>query len=155
MILTKWSKLTTQIIGQSGIKYLLVRFSKNSSHLCGIPDENAKSEPHQLEKLIHPKKRILFFFFFDLFRAVPTAYGSSQGRGPIGATADSPCRSHSNARSKPRVWHTPQPKATLDPQPTEQGQGIEPATSRFLVGFISAAPWRELQILQNFNTWWI
>ena len=31
-----------------------------------------------------------------------------------------------------------------DPYPTEWEPGIEPATSRFLVGFVSAAPWREL-----------
>ena len=28
-----------------------------------------------------------FFFFFWLFRAAPASYGSSQARGPIGATA--------------------------------------------------------------------
>ena len=31
-----------------------------------------------------------------------------------------------------------------DPQPSGQGQGIEPATSRSLVGFVSAAPQQEL-----------
>ena len=43
-------------------------------------------------------------FFFggggSLFRAEPMAYGSSQVRGQIGATAASLCHSHSNAGSK-------------------------------------------------------
>ena len=43
-----------------------------------------------------------------------TAYGSSQARGRMGATAASIYHSHGNARSKPRLWPTPQLKATLD-----------------------------------------
>ena len=35
-------------------------------------------------------------FFFSLFRAAPTAYGSSQARGPIGATAACLQHSHKN-----------------------------------------------------------
>ena len=42
-----------------------------------------------------------------LFRAAPTAYGGSQARGLIGATA--------NARFKPCLLPTPQLTATLDP----------------------------------------
>ena len=38
-----------------------------------------------------------------LFRATPTAYGRSQARGEIGATAVSLHHSHSNTRSKPRL----------------------------------------------------
>ena len=40
-----------------------------------------------------------FFFFFLLFRAAPTAYGSSQARGRIRAVAVSLHHSHSNAGS--------------------------------------------------------
>ena len=36
------------------------------------------------------------FFFFCLFRAAPTAYGSSQARGGIGAGAAGLCHSHSH-----------------------------------------------------------
>ena len=43
------------------------------------------------------------------------AYGSSQARGQIQATAASLRHSHSNARSDPSVRPTPQLKATLDP----------------------------------------
>ena len=80
--------------------------------------------------------------------ATPMAYGGSQARGRIIATAAGLYHSHSNAGSKLCLWPTPQVMAMLDPQPTEQGQelrpGIEPATSRFLVGFVSTEPWQEL-----------
>ena len=48
---------------------------------------------------------VFFFlsFFFLLFRAEPVAYGGSQARGLIGATAASLCHSHSNARSEPHL----------------------------------------------------
>ena len=39
------------------------------------------------------------FFFFCLFRAAPSAYGSSQARGQIRAITASLHHSHSNARS--------------------------------------------------------
>ena len=47
-------------------------------------------------------------FFFLLFRAAPAAYGSSQGRGPIGATAASLRHSNSNAGSELCLRTTPQ-----------------------------------------------
>ena len=64
-----------------------------------------------------------FFLAICLFRAAARAYGGSQARGLIGATAAGLCQSHSNARSEPRLPPTPQLTAVLDPQPTEQGQG--------------------------------
>ena len=49
---------------------------------------------------------------FCLFRAAPAAYESSQVSSPIGAAAaslrHSHCHSHRNARSEPRLGHTPQ-----------------------------------------------
>ena len=60
---------------------------------------------------------ILFLFFilsFCLFRATPVAYGGSQTRGLIGATAAGLHHRHSNARSEPRLWATPQLMATPD-----------------------------------------
>ena len=56
---------------------------------------------------------ILFLFF--LFRAIPVAYGNSQARGRIGATAAGLRHSHSNARSElhlqpiPRLMAMPYP----------------------------------------------
>ena len=41
-----------------------------------------------------------------LFKAAPVTYGSSQGRGQIGAAAVSIQNSHCNAGPKPRLWPT-------------------------------------------------
>ena len=51
----------------------------------------------------------------SLFRAAPTAYGGSQARGLIRATAASLHNSHSNAGSEPHLGPTPQLTAPLDP----------------------------------------
>ena len=67
-----------------------------------------------------------FYFYFLLFRAAPMAYGVSQARGCIGATAAGLHHSHSNAGSNPHLWPIPQLTATLDPWPTERGQGSNP-----------------------------
>ena len=45
------------------------------------------------------KLGVFFFFAFLLFRATPMAYGGSQARDLIGATAAGLYHSHSNARS--------------------------------------------------------
>ena len=58
---------------------------------------------------------VLFWFFFLLFRATPVAYGGSQARCRIEATAAGLHHSHSNARSGPRLQTIPQFKATPDP----------------------------------------
>ena len=42
---------------------------------------------------------VIFYTFVLLFRAVPEAYGGSQARGLIGATAAGLHHSHSNAGS--------------------------------------------------------
>ena len=64
------------------------------------------------------------FLFLLFFRATPAAYGGSQARGRIGATAASLHHSHSNTRSKPCLWFTQKLTATQDPQPTERGLGF-------------------------------
>ena len=73
---------------------------------------------------------ILFYFLcvcvFAFSRAAPAAYGGSQASGLIGAVAAGPCQSHSNTGSEPRLQPAPQLMATLDPQPTEQGQESNP-----------------------------
>ena len=55
----------------------------------------------------------VLFVCFCIFRAAPTACGSSQARGGIRAAAAS--HSHSNARSQPRLRPTAQLKAIPDP----------------------------------------
>ena len=67
-----------------------------------------------------------FFFPPLLFRATPTAFGSLQARGQIGALAANPHHSHSNDRSELSLRPTQQLTMTLDPKPTEQGQGLNP-----------------------------
>ena len=47
------------------------------------------------------------------------AHRGSQARGLNRAIAAGLRQSHSNARSQPRLRHTPQPTAMLDPEPTE------------------------------------
>ena len=76
----------------------------------------------------------LFFFVFCLFGAIPLTYGGSQARGLIRATAAGLHHSHSNARSLTHwAW-----------------SGIKPATSWFLVGFVSTAPrWGTPGVLLN------
>ena len=59
--------------------------------------------------------KVVFFFFFLLIRVAPAAYGGSQARGPIGATATGLHHSHSNTRSELCLPPTPQLTATLDP----------------------------------------
>ena len=94
-----------------------------------------------------------FFFFFCLFAiswATSTAYGGSQARGRIRAVASSLCHC---------LWPMPQPQqhqiwATSMTYTTAHSNagsltlwmrpGIEPASSRRPVRFVSAEPWREL-----------
>ena len=66
------------------------------------------------------------FCFVFLFRAAPAAYGSSQAKGRIRAAADGLHHSHSYARSEPHLQNMLQLAATLDPEPTDQGQGSNP-----------------------------
>ena len=47
-----------------------------------------------------------FIFCFLLFRAAPVAYGVSQARGQIGATAAGLHHSHSNTGSEPHLRPT-------------------------------------------------
>ena len=57
----------------------------------------------------------LGFVCVCLFRAAPMAHGGSQARGQIRAVAASLRQSHSNARSEPPLWPTPQLVAILHP----------------------------------------
>ena len=61
----------------------------------------------------HWDKNGLFCVY--LFRAAPEAYGSSQARSRIGATASGLRHSHSKAGSKPPLRPTPQLMVTQEP----------------------------------------
>ena len=52
------------------------------------------------------------------------AYAGSQAWDQIGAAAASLHHSHSNMGSEPRLQPVPRLTATLDPEPTDRGQGL-------------------------------
>ena len=56
---------------------------------------------------------IIIIIIISLFRATPAAYGGSQARVLIRAVAAG--LHHSNARSEPHLWPTPQFMAMPDP----------------------------------------
>ena len=66
-------------------------------------------------KTLFPLLFIYFPFIFCFFRAAPVAYGGSQARSRIGATAASLYHSHSNKGSELCLRPTPQIMATPDP----------------------------------------
>ena len=84
----------------------------------------------------------LLFLVFCLFWATLEAYGGSQARGRIRAMAAGLCQSHSNARSATYIIaHGNAGSLTHRVRP-----GIEPTTSWFLVGLVSAVPQWELHL---------
>ena len=66
----------------------------------------------------------LFIYLICLYRAVPTAYGGSLARVLMAATAAGLHHSHSGLRSEPHLQLTPELMAMTNPQPSEQGQGL-------------------------------
>ena len=58
---------------------------------------------------------VFLFVCFCLFMATPAAYGGSQARDLIRATAAGLHHSHNNAGSEPRLQTTPQLTAKPDP----------------------------------------
>ena len=55
------------------------------------------------------------FYYYYFLMATPSAYGSCQARGGIGAAGAGLHHSHSNARSEPRLQPTRQVASTPDP----------------------------------------
>ena len=93
----------------------------------------------------------LFVFIYLLF-APPAAYGGSQARGQIGASAANLCHSHSSARSELCLRPAPQLTATPVPQPTDWGQGSNPHPHGSRWGLLSAEPRQErLRFVLFFN----
>ena len=68
----------------------------------------------------------MYLIIVLLFRAAPETYGGFQARGQIGATTAGLRHSHSNARSEPHLWPTPQLMATPNLWRTKRGQGLNP-----------------------------
>ena len=80
------------------------------------------------------------------FRAAPAAYGSSQVRGRIRATALGLHHSHSNTRSEPHLGPYTAAHGNARSLTHWAKPGTEPESSWILVGFISAAPQQELRL---------
>ena len=79
------------------------------------------------------------------FRATPAACRGSQARGLIRGVVAGLCHSHSNARSQPHLWPTPQLTAMPDPYLTHWARPeIKPMSSWILVRFFSTEPRQKL-----------
>ena len=89
---------------------------------------------------------VYLFIYFCLLssRAAPAAHGGSQTRGIIRAVATGLRQSLSNARSQPRLQPTRQLMGNTGSLTHWARPGIKPATSWFLVEFVSTAPRWEL-----------
>ena len=61
------------------------------------------------------KESMIYRLYFLLFMAALMAYGSSQAKGWIRATAPGLHHSYSNMGSEPHLWPAPQLTAMLDP----------------------------------------
>ena len=94
----------------------------------------------------------LFFCLFVISRATFVAYGGSQARGRIEAVAASLCHSHSSVGSELSLTHTPAHGNTRSLTHWVRPE-IEPATSWFLVRFISTVPQWRLQIFSSERQW--
>ena len=83
----------------------------------------------------------LFFFFFLLFRAAPTAYGSSQARSWIRAVAAGLYHSHSNRGIQAAsAAHATAHGNTGSPTPPSKAR----ERTYILILIVSAEPWQEL-----------
>ena len=71
---------------------------------CTLPNTVPRTQL-ALRKCLFSKQKFFFFclFSFAFSGTAPKAYGGSQGRGPIGATAAGLRHSHSNAGPKPHL----------------------------------------------------
>ena len=77
-----------------------------------MPD---KKKNERLIILIQKENVNAIYVFICLFIATLMANGSSQAKGWIGATAAGLPHSHSNTRSEPFLWLTPQLMAMPNP----------------------------------------
>ena len=90
------------------------------THKCKHQDQGPQGPPQNLSithvyTVSHLFTFLFIFLSFCPFRAAPAAYGGSQARGRIGATAADLHHSLSNARSEPRLRATLELMATPDP----------------------------------------
>ena len=106
MVLSCWFLLGPYLSGGIPVCLSLLNY-----FLYGMEKENSPTEVPGDEFTLGK----YFFVVIVLFRAAPVAYGGSQARSQIRATANGLCHSHSNAGSEPHLQPTPQFMAMLDP----------------------------------------
>ena len=128
--------------------------SSSSLWRSGSKDGGGQSQHNIFFKVLFFTLKIYLHFCVRVcfFRAAPAAYGGSQVRDRIGATAAGLHHSQSNPGSNPHLHPIPQPqqrgtKAMSVTYTTAHGNasslthwarpGIEPTTSWLLVGFIN------------------
>ena len=116
-------KMRTPFHVQNSVKYHLAMWLKTLL-LCYL------HEPHNC-----------VFFFFPLFRAINTGYGSSQAKGRIRAVAAALPHSHNNVgwiRATSATCNTAHSNTSSLIHLARPG--IKPTSSWILVGFITAGP---------------
>ena len=125
--------------------------SDNDSHGCHIqtlPGKLYRANYWFLLLLLSLSLSCFFVcLFVCLFRTKTSAYGGSQVRGLIGATAaasHSHSHSHSNARSMLHLQPTPQLTTMPDSQPTDRGQGSNSRPHGFSSVSLTTEPRKEL-----------
>ena len=113
----KWCKVPLQVMSTRTSVYLPVYGTPSCCmpatvfwRIVSLIFSNKSLETWETQKYLNVIV-ILFLFIYFVFlsfsRAALVAYGGSQARGLIGATAASLHQSHSNARSEPHLRTTP------------------------------------------------
>ena len=108
--------------------YLLTTFTQFPHPPQSLPLEN-----HIAPSLSHDH----LVYYFYCFRATPAAYGSSQAKCQIGATAASLHHSHSSSGSKLCLWPTTTTHSNARSLTHWVRSGIEPASSWIPVRFLT------------------
>ena len=135
------------------------KFPGRYTSLCSL-EGNADSLPWLVDKQKHSQLFFFFlsfclfffsFFVFCLFRATLTAYEGSQARGLIGAVAAGLRQSYM-AELHGYVATGTTAHGNTGSLTHQVRPGIEPATSWFLVRFVSTAPRRELPRCFSFGS---
>ena len=86
--------------------YLDAMVTSTSAYQAGYPRGTRDREADKLRVFVVVVVTVLFCFIV-LFRAIPTAHGSSQARGRNGAIAANLHQSHSSMGSELRLQPTP------------------------------------------------
>ena len=118
---------------------LFIASSPKSSLCQSVPFWRPRSDPITMHDF-----SFFFFFLFVLLGLHLWHMKVPRLGGQIRAVAAGLHHSHGNTRSELHLRPTPDKAATMDPQPTEQGQESNPHPHGYLIGFLSAELQQEL-----------